>query len=193
MILNLEKQKENFKNHIATFTDCDTIKILDFKNPNSSAYRIRFMFEEDYCRLHISGDLGELIATNFNNMTWDGFSDFVHNTGYFEEKIDAHSRPIYLYDYDLAKKELEERLANYYFTPEYDFETEDELTEEKIEDILENFSNADGISQQGYEVLSEIDKDCWEYVHHIGREKTGILELYMLAFELAKGQLQSMP
>ena len=190
-MIDLEKQKEHFKNHIATFIDCDTIKILDFKNPNTSHYRIRFMFEEDYCRLHISGDLGELIATNYNNMTWDGFSDFVHNTGYFEGKINTHSRPLYSYDYELAKKELEERLENYDFTPEYDFETEDELREEKIEDILEDFSYEDGISQRGYEVLNEIDADCWEYVEHIGRERTGILELYMLAFELAKEQLQS--
>ena len=55
--MNLEKQRENFKNHIAKFTDYGNIKILDFKEPESSYYRIRFLFEEDYCRLHISGDL----------------------------------------------------------------------------------------------------------------------------------------
>lgn len=54
--MNLEKQKENFKNHRATFKDLGNIKILDFKKPNSTEYRIRFLFEEDYCRLHISGD-----------------------------------------------------------------------------------------------------------------------------------------
>lgn len=52
--MNLEKQKENFKNHRATFKDLGNIKILDFKKPNSTEYRIRFLFEEDYrrrCRL----------------------------------------------------------------------------------------------------------------------------------------------
>ena len=78
--MNLERQKDNFKNHIATFTDYGNIKILDFKNPDSSHYRIRFLFEEDYCRLHISGDLGELIATNYYNMTFDKFTDFVNNS-----------------------------------------------------------------------------------------------------------------
>lgn len=53
--MNLEKQKENFKNHRATFKDLGNIKILDFKKPNSTEYRIRFLFEEDYCRLHIFG------------------------------------------------------------------------------------------------------------------------------------------
>lgn len=51
--MNLEKQKENFKNHRAIFKDLGNIKILDFKKPNSTEYRIRFLFEEDYCRLHI--------------------------------------------------------------------------------------------------------------------------------------------
>lgn len=58
--MNLERQKERFKNHVATLTDYGNIKILDFKEPGSSIYRIRFLFEEDYYRLHISGDLGEL-------------------------------------------------------------------------------------------------------------------------------------
>ena len=72
-MIDLERQKENFKNHIARFTDYGNIKILDFKAPDTSNYRIRFLFEEDYCRLHISGDLGELVATNYNNMTYKGF------------------------------------------------------------------------------------------------------------------------
>jgi len=68
MLIDIEMQKEHFKNHVATFTDYGNIKILDFQEPGKSHYRIRFLFEEDYYRLHISGDLGELIATNYNNM-----------------------------------------------------------------------------------------------------------------------------
>lgn len=131
--MDLEKQKEHFKEHIATFTDYGNIKILDFKKPNSLEYRIRFLFEEDYCRLHISGDLGELIATNYNNMTYEKFSDFVNDVGYFEQKIDCHNRPIYTYDEELAREELLE----------------------------------------------------------MAKKETGILELYMLAFKLAKEQLDS--
>ena len=86
--MDLERQKEQFKNHVATFTDYGNIKILDFKNPRDSHYRIRFLFEEDYCRLHISGDLGELIASNYCNMTFNHFTDFVNNIGYFVEKIE---------------------------------------------------------------------------------------------------------
>ena len=64
----LERQKENFKKHKANLMDYGNIKVLDFKNPDSNEYRIRFLFEEDYCRLHITGDLGSLIACNFYNI-----------------------------------------------------------------------------------------------------------------------------
>lgn len=32
--------------------------------------------------------------------------------------------------------------------------------------------------------------DAWEWASYIGRKETGILELYMLAFELAMEQLK---
>lgn len=45
-MINIEKQKENFKEHIATFTDYGNIKIIDFKKPESSYYRIRFCLKK---------------------------------------------------------------------------------------------------------------------------------------------------
>jgi len=192
-MINLERQKEKFKNHIATFTDYGNIKILDFKAPDTSHYRIRFMFEEDYCRLHISGDLGELIATNYNNMTYKGFKDFVHNTGYFEEKIDCLSRKIYRYDEAKAKQDLLKLVEEYDLKEElgqaYDWESEEESINDVIDEILSDFDSDRGIGSKGYDVASEYISDFWEDVEYIGREETGILNLYMLAFELATKQL----
>lgn len=65
-----EREKKCFEDHKATLSNYGTIKVLDFKRPDSSYYRIRFLFEEDYCRLHISGDLGSLTVTNCRNMTY---------------------------------------------------------------------------------------------------------------------------
>lgn len=192
--MNLERQKENFKNHVATFTDYGNIKILDFANPNSSHYRVRFLFEEDYCRLHISGDLGELIATNYNNMTFNKFTDFVNNAGYFEEKVDCHNRAFYYYDEDVARKELREHfkeyeLSNYLY--EYSWEDNEEKRLEYIlNDILYDFSDATGIGRKGYEELSKFDDDYWEWAYGLGKKSTGILDLYMLAFKLAMEQLK---
>lgn len=190
MILDMEQQKEQFKNHIATFTDYGNIKIIDFRNPNTVHYRIRFLFEEDYCKLHISGDLGELIATNYSNMTFEGFSDFVNNVGYFKEKIDCHSRQIYAYDYRQAKKDLleliEERECEKELLDEYYCDT----IEEAIDEVLEDFSDYDGLGSKSYEKLSSIICDFWEEAGHIGKVSTGILNLYMLAFKLAMEQIK---
>ena len=111
--MNLEKQKENFKNHRAIFKDLGNIKILDFKKPNSTEYRIRFLFEEDYCRLHISGDLGELIAMNYRNMCWNQFDDFVNDIDYFQEKILCHSRPFFVYDQEQAEEDITKYIEEY--------------------------------------------------------------------------------
>ncbi len=189
-MLDLEKQKLRFKDHIATFTDYGDIKIVDFKNPKTSEYRIRFLFEEDYCRLHITGDLGDLIASNYNNMTYDKFSDFVNNAGYFEEKIDCMSRKVYFYDRDKAVTDLKELIEEYQIADELIENTFNDSIKDAIDDVLENFDVDRGISEKGYEIMSECICDFWEEAGYIGRDRTGILELYLLAFELATHQLK---
>jgi len=191
--MDLKKQKENFKNHIAKFTDYGNIKILDFKNPNSSEYRIRFLFEEDYCRLHISGDLGELIATNYSNMTYEKFSDFVNDVDYFKEKIDCNNRKLYVYDEDQAREELLEMAEKHdwlLFSDKYSYEDDDkERLSNIIDDILYDFDPDRGIGSKGYEELDDLECDAFEFAGDIGKQETGILDLYMLAFKLAKKQL----
>lgn len=192
-MIDLEKQKKHFTNHKAEFFDYRNIKILDFKNPSSSHYRIRFMFEEDYCKLHISGDLGELIATNYNNMTFEKFSDFVNDVGYFRGKINCLSRDIFYYDEYKARNDLKELIEEYEIEEKlmldrYDFETIDDV----IDDILIDFSEETGIGSKGYDELSKgfYDAyDVWEVASNAGKESTGILDLYMLAFKLAMEQL----
>ena len=190
--MNLLHQKEHFKDHVATFQDFGNIKVLDFRNPDSIEYAIRFIFEEDHYRLHISGDLGELIAFNPTNMRYEKFGDFVNNTGYFEEKICCHERPIYEYDYESAKNELISKANEYGWVTdeEIDQEEHDTEIEQLIYEVLEDFNDRTGISQKGVEALSKYDSDCYEYAYDLGKEPTGILELYMLAFKLAQKQLK---
>ena len=194
-MIDLEREKQNFKDHVATFTDYGNIKILDFKNPNNNEYRIRFLFEQDYCRLHISGDLGELVAVNYNNMTFEGFKDFVNNIGYFNEKISCHDRRIYTYDEAEAKKDLKEILEEEEILDDilkhdrYDWETDEDKLDEFYDSVLEDFSEDTGISSKGYDVLSGYLTDVGEFVVNIGKQPTGILDLYMLAFKLAMQQL----
>lgn len=132
-----------------------------------------------------------MIALNYINMCYEGFSDYAHNTSYFEEKVHCHDRPFYEFSYEEAKKELHERLKDYDVTSENFWQTDEEYQEEIIDEILKDFDSDTGVGSKGYAILSEIDRDCWEYIDNIGKVKTGILELYMLAFELAQEQLNS--
>lgn len=188
-----EQHAYHFKEHIATLTDYGNIKILDFKNPKSNEYRIRFLFEEDYYRLNISGDLGELIATNCNNMRWDKFSDFTHNVEYFESKIDCHSRPLYSYDEDLARKELKKIFDDNDIDWSISIHLEDfDSVEEVINEILIDYGqeNSNGVSEKGYQILAELFDYACGFAYDLGKQRTGILELYMYAFKLAVKQLE---
>lgn len=64
--MNLEKQKENFKNHRAIFKDLGNIKILDFKKPN----RLEMLFTlEKRKKVPIKGvDLGNVLENIHDEM-----------------------------------------------------------------------------------------------------------------------------
>ena len=184
-MLDLEKEKKNFQNHVATFADYGNIKILDFKRPDSGEYRIRFLFEEDYCRLHISGDLGELTASNYKNMRFETFEEhFTDNIGYFNTKIDCMNRDRYYYDAEQARKDI------YEYTMEHEFYGDASLIDEFIDDALVDFDDESGISDAGYDILKDYYPEVWEEVSDFGKMSTGILDLYMLAFKLAMKQLR---
>lgn len=187
-MLNMEFQKKRFANHQAELYDFGIVKILDFKNPDSNEYRIRFMFEEDHYRLHISGDLGELIATNFYNMTYEKFCDFMNNPGYFEEKIDCMSRDAYVYDEDDARKTLRGIIDDHYLIETIEYEYSD--VDDYLDEVLEYFDDRNGLSDKGISMLMEQGIE-YEDIANIGKQRTGIIELYLLAFKLAYEQLKS--
>lgn len=125
-------------------------------------------------------------------MTFDKFSDFVNNTGYFMEKIDCHSRAIYRFDEDRARQKLKEYFEEndlLDYVTKYSWESDEEKLEDILDEVLSDFSTDAGIGPKGYEILSDMDETAWEWVSDVGKEDTGILELYMLAFKLAKEQL----
>ena len=179
----MDKKKviERFKNHKATFTDYGNIKVLDFEEPGRIEYRIRFLFEVVHYILHITGDLGELTASNYSNMTYEGFTDFVNNTGYFKEKIDCMNRPLYFWDENEARQELEKELEE----AGYDIEE----IESDIDDIMNGFDDGHGIAPDGQEKLENLISDGWEFAGELGKRDTGIIDIYMIAFKLAMKQL----
>jgi hypothetical protein len=192
-MLNVENYKEKFKDHVATVTDYGNIKVLDFKKPDSIYYQIRFLFEENCYKLHISGDLGDLTATNECNMTLEKFSDFINNPEYFIEKIDCCSRDIYYYNEKLAIEQMKD------FIKKYDLEEElldsyyGSNIEEIIQEIFSDFDDETGIGIKGCNIIEEVLPEYYlmREVRNMGKTSTGIIELYLLAFKLAMEQLEN--
>ena len=187
-MIDLKHAEERFKDHVAILRQFDTISVLDFKRPGSNEYRIRFLFENDYCRLHISGDLGELSAVNYNNMVIGKFyKGFVFDPGYFEGKVTSHARALYSWDEDDAREDLRQILAE---RLEEDYES----VEETIDELLEDFADPGGLATGNSavrDILYDIDSNWWEWAGGVGKRRTGIIELYLLAFRLAWEQLEA--
>jgi hypothetical protein len=190
-MFNLDAHKKHFERHIATLKKYGSIKVLDFGEPGRIHYHIRFTFLEDMHTLHISGDLGYLTAVNACNMTFKGFGDyFANNPEYFEEKVKSHSRPLYTYDVVKAKDDLKDQLAEWVPETTFDFEDPEELKEETIDEILEDYSDDYGLGNVGYNKLCEIDRDCFEWAGDLGKQRTLFIELYCMAFRLAVKDLE---
>ena len=171
--MNLELQKEMFADHVATLKDYGDIKVLDFQKPGSNYYRIRFMFEEDHDRVHISGDLGELIARNCAGLTFRNFIDYCRRgSAIFKVWVQCSSKPLYIYDRELAEEHLLQKLKD-------------------KEDILDGFSDTEGICEIGERKLLNIDYSAFDPIDEIGLEEgPDVFDVYLLAFKLAYKQLQ---
>lgn len=198
-MFNLEAKKKRFENHKATLTDLGNIKVLDFQVPNQNEYRIRFLFEEDHYRLHISGDLGELIAVNYCNMVFEKFRDFVGNPGYFAEKVKCSSRNIFFYNEDLARKQAHDLIQaepSIRYAVEAYAENMLGMDEEKLyeseflDKLFEDFDEDSGLGPYGKKIIEDCDLDIYDFLE-LGHDMTGILDLYLLAFDLAMKDLES--
>lgn len=194
--MDLELQKEMFADHFATLKDYGDIKVLDFQKPESNYYRIRFIFEEDHDRVHISGDLGELIAYNHAGMDFSRFIDYCYrHPVWFKSKVRCSDRPLHTYDRELAEKQLLQmtkdnytlnRIADY-----FDVCEPEEAVEPFIEKVLDGFSDTDGICEIGERMLLNIDYSAFDPIDEIGLEEgPDVFDVYLLAFKLAFRQLQ---
>lgn len=194
--MDLELQKEMFADHVATLRDYGEIKIVDFQKPGSNYYRIRFIFEEDHDRVHISGDLGELIAYNYAGLNFRNFIDYCRRDCiFFKVRVKCSSNPLYTYDRELAEKQLLQKTKDNYtldrIADYFDVCEPEDAVEPFIEKVLDGFSDTDGICEIGERMLLNIDYSAFDPIDEIGLEEgPDVFDVYLLAFKLAFRQLQ---
>lgn len=194
--MDLELQKEMFADHIATLRDYGDIKIVDFQKPESNYYRIRFIFEDDHDRVHISGDLGELIAYSYAGLNFRNFIDWCRRDSiFFKLKVKCSSHSLCTYDRELAEKQLLQmtkdnytlnRIADY-----FDVCEPEDAVKPFMEKVLDGFSDTEGICEIGERILLNIDYSAFDPIDEIGLEEgPDVFDVYLLAFKLAYRQLQ---
>lgn len=194
--MDLELQKEMFADHVATLRDYGDIKIVDFQKPESNYYRIRFIFEDDHDRVHISGDLGEMIAYSYAGLNFRKFIDWCRRDSiFFKLKVKCSSHPLYTYDRELAEKQLLQKTKDNYtldrIADYFDVCEPEDAVKPFIENVLDGFSDTEGICEIGERTLLNIDYSAFDPIDEIGLEEgPDVFDVYLLAFKLAYKQLQ---
>lgn len=87
-----------FKNHVATREDYGPLSVITYQNPKNSMYGLRFIFDNDWSTLTITGDSLNAIFTNCNNM---GSPDRLYQTIFASNK-QAYPYGDYKLSYDIG-------------------------------------------------------------------------------------------
>lgn len=184
--ISLEQRirEEWFRDHIATLTEHGDLKILDWKEPGTIMYYIRYVFDGN--KMYITGDLGEAVFC----LTWkaDIHSFNGLSLGYFHEKLSAYHEDKYDFDSDKAVKRLREWLNDF----------KNDGTEYDHYEMKELFEGARGCNEEWEwveviheheEFISELEPDYWEWFFEIGREYPGRFISYLIGLQMASEQL----
>lgn len=76
-----------FKDHVATRQDHEPLSVITYQKPNDGMYGLRFIFDNDWSTLTITGDSLNAIFTNCNNM---GSPDKLYQTVFEPQKRVCH-------------------------------------------------------------------------------------------------------
>lgn len=192
-VSNREKQikqaQNSFRNHKAKFEQFEGISILDWRNKDgSSNYYVRYVFDEQKGCLYIVGDLGSAVVRLTEKATLDNLSSYVNSIDYFLEKI-LCSTDKYIYNVELARKELQQRLIK--SDEEYEDEKLKEL-QELISDAIEHFDELKGfnLTENIEERLMEEDTDYFEWIFNAGKEVDMRVILWLVGLKMAQEQIR---
>lgn len=196
-MIDWEKHKEHFARHVATLMKHGPVTVLDFKEPGSVHYHVRYTFDEsqDPPLLLISGDLGHLVARN-HNMRYTLFGQcFVGHPDYFGEKVLCMERPRFCYSEEKAKADLLEIAYHYGIETREDLEEKwPGIFEEHWGDLARHLDVDTGLDasfvKRFAEEICDDESEAYYQLSEAGKTETGILDLYLNAFVLACEQVK---
>lgn len=184
-----------FKAHKAELINYGDITVLNWRNPNSNSYYVRYVF--DGYRMYISGDIGEAVF----NLTWkatvNSFDDLY--LGYFLSKMSTCSNGEYKFDSDTAKEKIIEWKSRLLEDKEFNNEEDKEEFLETIDEMIEDIENCNSEEQWAWEYvnekyndfISENDFDYWEWIYNIGNVVPYHNYAYLIGLKMASEQLRN--
>lgn len=182
-----------FKDHVASREDHGPLSVITYQKPNDSMYGLRFIFDNDWSTLTITGDSLNAIFTNSNNM---GSPDRLYRTcfepnkhvcsyGHYELSYDigylaSKRRTKIPYDelddltYDDIKSHIETALD--IVISNYDGNLDDDLTDafEALIDTLGVYIQLSGTIPEDAEAL------CSTIGSSLSREDYNLIEDYLV-------------
>lgn len=186
---------EAFKTHKATLVqDTERYCIIDWRRLDGEGdYYINFIIDKKRGNFIVSGDLGDSIATWYNPITVSNLKSYIYkNIDYYMSKFQCTSDK-YFYDEDYVFDSLigylkEESIENY-IENSYKFDDFQEF--EEIRDQICNSNKGDEFvpTNELYEIVSDIDPDCFEYLYTCGAQIKGRVYLWAIGFNMACEQL----
>ena len=192
------KAEKEFANHVAEIFCIggdNPIQILEWRNKDGSGIcRVRYLFDTAGQTITISGDLGSAVVCP----TWDAtLEDTVKigiNPDYFLEKVRASSDN-YVYDFGLARKELEEHLRNAY--DEMDEDKKENYAysiEEDVDYIMDFYDSNTGnfiLDKCSENILEKRYDSCWtDWLYCFGRCIAPRVWSWLVGMEMAYEQLR---
>ena len=188
-----EEIKNNwFSDHVAKLTEYDEVSILEWKEPGTSMYSVKYIMSGN--KLMISGDLGEAIFDLTWNASVGSFEDI--HLGYLMGKLSCSSRGKFNFDEDLALKQLKEWAANQLYGEENDAFIEDiKEVYESIKDCIEDSSTIDSYDHAIYNYYvntyeGELDSEIFSSFSEFGREYKSVFPAYLIGLQMANEKLK---
>jgi hypothetical protein len=178
--------KENwFKGHKATLKDEGSLKILEWRTPDTITFYVRYVF--DGCNMYVSGDIGEAVF-RFSQKA-DPFVLAKYNLDYFEEKLEAFSRTRRNFVADQALEDLEQRIKD------HGEEGGDPYPEEAVKDLKEIINDCSSQADFHTRIHSEMDlyqfgSEYYEWLPDLGEEIPGEIRAYLIGLQMATEQLK---
>lgn len=183
--------KECFKNHVAKFTQINEhTQELEWGNPNSSAYYIRYVFNGN--RVFVCGDVGDAVYSLTERADIKKIAKG-YELSYFTGKLTASENGKYSFDSNTAIERLTEEKEN-----DKEDSENGKLSKELNEAYREIFKLARESStidewhlglRENEDYALEIDQDWWEWMSNAGNELRQSIVMFWFGIKMAAQQL----